>query len=73
MNRINFTDVIVIGGGHAGAEAACAAARTGAQVLLITMDKGNIGEIIKVALDNSRQTFSGTINSDKSILVELNK
>ena len=38
-----------------------------------TRNKGNIGEIIKVALDNSRQTFSGTINSDKSILVELNK
>ena len=38
-----------------------------------TRSKGNIGETIKVALDNSRQTFSGTINSDKSILVELNK
>jgi len=38
-----------------------------------TRNKGNIGETIKVALDNSRQTFSGTINSDKSILVELNK
>ena len=42
---IKFTDVIVIGGGHAGVEAACAAARAGAQVLLITMDKNNIGEM----------------------------
>ena len=42
---IKFTDVIVIGGGHAGVEAASAAARTGAQVLLITMDKNNIGEM----------------------------
>ena len=38
-------DVIVIGGGHAGVEAAGAAARTGAQVLLITIDKNNIGEM----------------------------
>ena len=42
---IKLTDVIVIGGGHAGVEAASAAARTGAQVLLITMDKNNIGEM----------------------------
>ena len=38
-----------------------------------TRNKGNIGDVIKVSLDNSRQTFSGTINSDKSILVELDK
>ena len=38
-----------------------------------TRNKGNIGQNIKVSLDNSRQTFLGTINSDKSILVELNK
>ena len=31
-------DVIVIGGGHAGCEAASAAARTGAKTLLLTMD-----------------------------------
>ena len=42
---IKLTDVIVIGGGHAGVEAASAAARTGVQVLLITMDKNNIGEM----------------------------
>ena len=40
---IKLTDIIVIGGGHAGVEAASAAARAGAQVLLITMDKNNIG------------------------------
>ena len=45
MNKIKFTDVIVIGGGHAGVEAASAAARTGAQVLLITIDKNKIGEM----------------------------
>ena len=31
-------DVIVVGGGHAGCEAATAAARMGSSVLLITMD-----------------------------------
>ncbi|MGI9391419.1 MAG: tRNA uridine-5-carboxymethylaminomethyl(34) synthesis enzyme MnmG [Boseongicola sp.] len=37
------TDVIVIGGGHAGAEAAHAAARLGAQVTLITLKVSGIG------------------------------
>jgi len=36
-------DIIVIGGGHAGAEAAWAAAGLGAAVALVTMDPGRIG------------------------------
>ena len=36
-------DVIVIGGGHAGCEAAAAAARRGARVGLVTMDANQIG------------------------------
>ena len=36
-------DVIVIGGGHAGVEAACAAARRGASVALVTFDASKIG------------------------------
>jgi tRNA uridine 5-carboxymethylaminomethyl modification enzyme len=36
-------DVIVVGGGHAGCEAAAAAARRGARVALVTMDKHQIG------------------------------
>ncbi len=36
-------DVIIIGGGHAGAEAAYAAARLGASVALITLDPTRIG------------------------------
>ena len=36
-------DVIVIGGGHAGTEAAAAAARRGAKTLLITMHESDIG------------------------------
>ena len=38
-------DVIVIGGGHAGCEAAAAAARVGACTLLVTQDVGKIGEM----------------------------
>ena len=38
-------DVIVIGGGHAGCEAAAAAARVGAQTLLITHKPETIGEM----------------------------
>ncbi|WP_211783657.1 tRNA uridine-5-carboxymethylaminomethyl(34) synthesis enzyme MnmG [Falsirhodobacter algicola] len=36
-------DVIVIGGGHAGAEAAAAAARVGSNVALVTFSADNIG------------------------------
>ena len=36
-------DVIVVGGGHAGCEAAAAAARMGAKVALVTMRRDQIG------------------------------
>src|SRR6478736_3999630 len=38
-------DVIVVGGGHAGCEAAAAAARVGAQTLLITHKIETIGQM----------------------------
>ena len=41
----NDFDIIVIGGGHAGAEAAWAASRMGARTLMVTMDRRAIGRM----------------------------
>ncbi len=38
-------DVVVIGGGHAGCEAAAAAARFGARTALLTHRRATIGEM----------------------------
>ena len=43
---MNFNyDVLVIGGGHAGCEAAAASANMGANTCLITMDMNKIGQM----------------------------
>jgi tRNA uridine 5-carboxymethylaminomethyl modification enzyme len=41
----NSYDVIVVGGGHAGCEAAAAAANLGSKVLLVTMNLATIGQM----------------------------
>src|SRR5947207_8535676 len=46
MNEASGTyDVVVIGGGHAGCEAAAAAARVGAKTALLTHRRATIGEM----------------------------
>ena len=42
---IQTYDVIVVGAGHAGCEAACAAANMGSKTLLITMDMNKIAQM----------------------------
>ena len=44
LNRQSY-DVVVVGAGHAGNEAAAAAANLGSRVLLITMNMGVIGQM----------------------------
>ena len=48
-------DVVIVGGGHAGTEAACTAARMGRKTLLVTHKVDTIG--IKLCI-----TISGSIN-----------
>ena len=45
MDTTFHYDVIVIGAGHAGCEAASAAARMGARTVLITMDMNKIAQM----------------------------
>jgi len=45
MSTYSVYDIIVVGGGHAGSEAAAAAARLGARTLLITMNLEAIGKM----------------------------
>ena len=45
MKILNEYDIIVVGGGHAGCEAAVAAARLGSKVLLLTMDLNRMAQM----------------------------
>jgi tRNA uridine 5-carboxymethylaminomethyl modification enzyme len=45
MSNNKVYDVIIVGGGHAGTEAALAAARSGAQTLLLTHNLDTIGQM----------------------------
>jgi len=45
MNSNEPYDIVVVGGGHAGCEAAAAAANMGSKVLMVTMNMGVIGQM----------------------------
>jgi len=45
MSTLETYDVVVVGGGHAGCEAAAAAANLGSKVLMVTMNMGVIGQM----------------------------
>ena len=44
-HRANHFNVIIVGGGHAGAEAACAAVKLKQKVALITLDPSSVGRM----------------------------
>ena len=69
MDTTFHYDVIVIGAGHAGCEAACAAARMGAHTVVITMDMNKIAQMscnpAVVALPKDKSSVRSMHSADK--------
>ena len=58
-------DIVVIGAGHAGCEAASAAARLGSRTLLITIDMENIHSDMYRAPYNDNLNLRGVTDPDR--------
>ena len=66
-----YFDVIVVGGGHAGIEASSAIARYGCKVLLITLKKDQIGEMMGHSNSKVTEHYFGSLGVE--IVSEINK
>ena len=62
-------DIIVIGGGHAGCEAASAAARLGSRTLLLTMDMAKMASRTRIDNFNSFHSYAFINNEDYGVLI----
>ena len=61
MKNMDKYDVIVIGGGHAGTEAAAASARFGEKTLLITNNQKNIGAYCNIYNKYAQGNYKNTM------------
>lgn len=64
-------DVVVIGGGHAGTEAAAAAARCGSRTLLLTHRVDTIGEWRGVRLAERRTLPGSSFSPSQCLFLQL--
>ena len=65
MFHVKHYDVIVVGGGHAGTEAAAAAVRMGARTALVTLRRDSIGAMSCNPAIGGLGKGSGVVNRDE--------
>jgi tRNA uridine 5-carboxymethylaminomethyl modification enzyme len=64
--NLNY-DIIVVGAGHAGCEAATAAANLGSKTLIITMNMNNIAQMSCNPAVGGIATFRFNVKSDRKV------